>query len=110
MAENLAQIGVAGMGVMGLNLALNLADHGFKVAIWDRHPEKTQELLGKNARADLRGEPELEGFVRSLARPRRILLMVTAGAAVDSMLERLAPLMEPGDIVLDGGNSFFEDT
>jgi 6-phosphogluconate dehydrogenase len=110
MAENVAQFGVAGMGVMGLNLALNLADHGFKVAIWDRHPEKMQDIVGRNARADLRGEAELEGFVRSLARPRRILLMVTAGAAVDSMLERLTPLMEPGDIVIDGGNSFFEDT
>ncbi|MBF5042976.1 NADP-dependent phosphogluconate dehydrogenase [Aggregicoccus sp. 17bor-14] len=110
MAENLAQFGVAGMGVMGQNLALNLADHGFQVATWDIRPEALKAFLGKNARPDLRGDPSLEGFVRSLARPRRILLMVTAGAPVDSMLEKLAPLLESGDIVLDGGNSFFEDT
>jgi 6-phosphogluconate dehydrogenase len=110
MAENLAQFGVAGMGVMGQNLALNLADHGFRVATWDIRPDALAAFLGRNARPDLRGDAALEGFVRSLARPRRILLMVTAGAPVDSMLEKLAPLLEPGDIVLDGGNSWFEDT
>jgi 6-phosphogluconate dehydrogenase len=110
MGTDLAQFGVAGMGVMGQNLALNLADHGFKVATWDIRPDALKGFLGKHPRADLRGDPSLEAFVGSLAPPRRILLMVTAGAPVDSMLEKLAPLLSAGDIVMDGGNSYFEDT
>ena len=105
-----AQFGVAGMGVMGQSLALNVADRGFRVAVWDRHPERFDELRQKGAPASLQGYAELKDFVAALERPRRILLMVTAGAAVDSMLERLEPLLQPGDMVLDGGNSWFQDT
>src|SRR5687768_10364568 len=92
-----AQFGVAGMGVMGQSLALNVADHGFKVAVWDRHPERFEDLRTKGAPESLKGYAELKDFVAALERPRRILLMVTAGAAVDSMLERLEPLLQPGD-------------
>jgi 6-phosphogluconate dehydrogenase len=105
-----AQFGVAGMGVMGQSLALNVADRGFRVAVWDRHPERFDDLRQKGAPASLQGHAELKDFVAALERPRRILLMVTAGAAVDSMLERLEPLLQPGDMVLDGGNSWFQDT
>jgi len=105
-----AQFGVAGMGVMGQSLALNVADHGFRVAVWDRHPERFDEMRKKGAPESLQGYAELKDFVAALERPRRILLMVTAGAAVDSMLEKLEPLLQPGDMVLDGGNSWFHDT
>ncbi|MGZ3460712.1 MAG: NADP-dependent phosphogluconate dehydrogenase [Archangium sp.] len=105
-----AQFGVAGMGVMGQSLALNVADHGFRVAVWDRHTERFDELRKKGAPASLQGYGSLEELVASLERPRRIMLMVTAGAAVDSMMEKLEPLLQPGDIVLDGGNSWFLDT
>jgi 6-phosphogluconate dehydrogenase len=105
-----ARFGVAGMGVMGQSLALNVADHGFRVAVWDRHPERLEDLRHKGAPENLTGHAELKDFVAALERPRRILLMVTAGAAVDAMLERLEPLLEPGDMVLDGGNSWFHDT
>jgi 6-phosphogluconate dehydrogenase len=105
-----SQFGVAGMGVMGQSLALNVADKGFRTAVWDRHPERFDELRQKGAPAHLKGYGALEDFVAALERPRRILLMVTAGAAVDSMLERLTPLLEPGDVVMDAGNSWFPDT
>jgi 6-phosphogluconate dehydrogenase len=105
-----AQFGVAGMGVMGQSLALNVADKGFRVAVWDRHPERFDELRQKGAPTHLQGHAALKDFVSALERPRRILLMVTAGAAVDSMLEQLTPLLEPGDVVMDAGNSWFPDT
>ncbi|NMO17358.1 NADP-dependent phosphogluconate dehydrogenase [Pyxidicoccus fallax] len=105
-----AQFGVAGMGVMGAALALNIADHGFRVAGWDRHPERIDALLKKNPHAKLKGFSSLEDFVQGLERPRRVLLMVTAGAAVDQMMERLFPLLSPGDVIMDAGNSWFLDT
>jgi 6-phosphogluconate dehydrogenase len=104
------QFGVAGMGVMGASLALNVADRGFKVAAWDRHPEKIDALHAKHGHPELKGTGSLEEFVGMLERPRRILLMVTAGAAVDQVLDRLAPLLSPGDVVIDGGNSWFQET
>ncbi|MBJ6761433.1 NADP-dependent phosphogluconate dehydrogenase [Myxococcaceae bacterium JPH2] len=105
-----AQFGVAGMGVMGASLALNIADHGFRVAVWDRHAERIDEMHQKYGHPEIGGTASLEEFVKRLERPRRILLMVTAGEAVDSMLERLFPLLSPGDVVMDAGNSWYEDT
>ena len=104
------QFGVAGMGVMGASLALNVADRGFKVAAWDRHPEKIDEVHARHGHPEMKGTGSLEKFVGMLERPRRILLMVTAGAAVDQMMDRLSPLLSPGDVVIDGGNSWFQDT
>ncbi|ATB35842.1 phosphogluconate dehydrogenase (NADP(+)-dependent, decarboxylating) [Cystobacter fuscus] len=106
----LAQFGVVGMGVMGQSLALNVADRGFRVAVWDIEPKRFEDLRHKGAPPSLQGHAALEDFVGALERPRRILMMVTAGAPVDSVMERLAPLLAPGDIVLDGGNSWFQDT
>jgi 6-phosphogluconate dehydrogenase len=105
-----AQFGVAGMGVMGAALALNIADRGFRVTAWDRHPERIDEMHKKHGHPELKGTASLEEFVQRLERPRRVLLMVTAGAAVDQMLERLFPLLSPGDIIMDAGNSWFLDT
>ncbi len=105
------EIGVVGLGVMGRNLVLNLDDHGIPVAVYNRTPEKTREFLaGEAAGRRLRGALELREFVGHLRKPRSILLMVKAGPPVDQMLRDLLPLLEAGDLVIDGGNSHFTDT
>ena len=107
----LAEIGLVGLGVMGENLALNMADHGFRVALWTHTDGKVQEFVERHAGdGRLVGTRTLEEFTEALAAPRRILLMVKAGEPVDEMLGRLVPLLSAGDIVIDGGNSFFRDT
>jgi 6-phosphogluconate dehydrogenase len=106
-----ADIGVVGLAVMGENLALNIADHGYRVVVWTHTQVKVGEFLKRHAdRLEVIGAGTLEDFVAALALPRRVLLMIKAGAPVDEMLDRLAPLLSPGDVVLDGGNSFFRDT
>ncbi len=110
MQREQAQFGVLGMGVMGQNLALNVADQGVRVAVWDIEPKRFEDLKQKGAPPSLHGHAALEDFVAALERPRRILMMVTAGAPVDSVMGRLEPLLQPGDIVIDGGNSWFQDT
>ena len=114
--ENLSQFGLIGLGVMGKSLALNLAGKGIKVSIYNRHVAGKEEGIakaiveGNPELRDLKGFDDLQAFVASLARPRKILLMITAGPAVDLQLEALLPLLEPGDVVIDGGNSFYKDT
>ncbi len=102
--------GLIGLGVMGQNLALNIADKGFPVVVWNRNGERTRAFLAENARDDVQGTDSLEEFVAALEVPRRVLLMVQAGGAVDAVLETLAPLLAEGDVVVDGGNTWFEDT
>ncbi len=109
-AIGVAQFGVIGLGVMGQNLALNVDDHGQKVAVWNYEPDWVTKFLAQNSDRQLIGSTDLKQFLQSLARPRRILMMIKAGDPVDQMLEKLAPLLEDGDIVIDGGNSFFKDT
>ncbi|MEO8381843.1 MAG: NADP-dependent phosphogluconate dehydrogenase, partial [Acidobacteriota bacterium] len=104
------QFGMVGLGVMGANLALNVADHGFTVALWNREPEKAQRLAAENPDKKLTATRTLEEFVQALERPRRIMLLIKAGPPVDEMLDRLLPLLEDGDVVIDGGNSWFKDT
>ena len=107
-----AYIGVYGMGVMGQSLALNIAGHGYQVAVCNLEPEVTRAFL-ENRGADRPGLIpcySLEAFVQALERPRRVLLMITAGPAVDQVTDQLLPLLDPGDIVIDGGNSFYADT
>lgn len=106
------QIGVAGLAVMGRGLALNLAEHGFAVAGCNRSSEPTEIFVeaGKAAGYTVTGCATLEEFCSVLEKPRKILLMVKAGAAVDAVLEGLMPYLEPGDIVIDGGNSHYPDT
>ena len=108
--KHLYEFGVAGLAVMGGNLARNLANHGFRVAVWNRGWEKTEALLARAPEAGFGGFRTPEEFVSSLARPRKIILMVQAGAAVDACIAGFLPYLEEGDIVMDGGNSHYPDT
>lgn len=103
------QIGVIGLGVMGRNIALNMLNHNFKVSGYNRTYESTKKLIKMNI-DNFQGYEHIEDFVNSLEKPRKIFLMVSAGKAVDAVVERLVKLLEPGDIIMDGGNSFFKDT
>lgn len=109
-ATRLAHFGVIGLGVMGQNLALNLEEHGQSVAVWNLEPEWVERFVAANDGKQIVGSTGLDGFVRSLERPRRMLMMIKAGDPVDQMLDRIAPLLDEGDILIDGGNSFFKDT
>ena len=99
-----------GLGVMGENLALNIERNGFAVAVYDREPEVVAKVAARAAGKHLRGAKSPEEFVRSLERPRKIILLVKAGPPVDWSVEQLAPFLEPGDILVDAGNSHFTDT
>ncbi|MCL2483673.1 MAG: NAD(P)-binding domain-containing protein, partial [Propionibacteriaceae bacterium] len=105
-----AQIGVIGMAVMGSNLARNLAHHGYRTAIYNRTTAKTLEVAAHFPAEGFIAAQTLEEFVAALERPRRMILMVQAGQATDATLDALVPLLSEGDIVVDGGNSFFQDT
>lgn len=106
-----AHMGVIGLAVMGQNLALNIQEQGFQVAVYNRTTARTEDFIqGPAAGSGIRACHSLEELVAALQRPRRILLMVQAGKAVDGVLEQLAPLLEPGDILIDGGNSHFRHT
>jgi 6-phosphogluconate dehydrogenase len=105
-----AQFGMIGLAVMGRNLALNVEEHGFPVAVWNLEPELTQRFMAENRDRRFTAAATLEELVRALERPRRIMMMIKAGAPVDATLEKLAPLLDPGDVVVDGGNSWFQDT
>jgi 6-phosphogluconate dehydrogenase len=105
------ELGVTGLATMGANLARNAARHGFPVAVHNRTESRTRELLeGHGEEGELVGTFSTGEFVAALARPRRILVMVKAGPAVDAVLEELAGHLDEGDLLIDGGNSFFEDT
>ena len=103
-------IGVVGMAVMGRNLALNIASRGHKVSIFNRSREKTDEVMAEHPDAGLVPSYTLAEFVESLETPRRILLMVKAGAGTDAVIAELKPLLAKGDVLIDGGNTFFRDT
>lgn len=104
------QIGVIGLAVMGKNLALNIADHNYSVSVFNRSVEKTNELVKEAKGFNLKGFKTLKEFTESLEKPRKIILMVKAGDPVDSTIDQLIPLLSKGDIIIDGGNSHFEDT
>ncbi len=106
----LHDIGVVGMAVMGSNLALNMADHGYDVSVYNYTPDLTEQFLKERPHDQITGYFELKDFLASLKRPRKIMLMIMAGAPVDSMLDQLLPLLDTGDIIIDGGNSYFGDT
>ena len=106
-----AEIGLIGLAVMGQNLALNIADHGFGIAVYNRTKSKTEEFLSKNSEHSyLEAHYKLKDFVKSLSRPRKIIIMVQAGEATDSVIESLLPLIEDGDVIIDGGNAKWTDT
>ena len=109
MAE--ADVGLIGLAVMGRNLVLNMDDRGYKTAVYNRTTARTEEFLAGPARGTgVIGASSMEELAASLRRPRRIMIMVKAGRAVDDTIERLALLLDEGDILIDGGNSHFEDT
>jgi 6-phosphogluconate dehydrogenase len=106
-----ADFGVTGLGVMGRNLALNMERNGFRVAVHNRTDAKTRDLVDNRAKGkNLIGTYSYADFVDALEKPRRIMIMVKAGAPVDAVIEKLKPLLDPGDILIDGGNSFYEET
>ncbi|HHC09207.1 MAG TPA: decarboxylating NADP(+)-dependent phosphogluconate dehydrogenase [Actinobacteria bacterium] len=106
-----ADLGIVGLGVMGANLALNFADHGYRVAVWNRTSERTREFLaGPAAGTTIVGTDTLPELVGVLRTPRVVLLMVPAGRPVDAQLDALTPLLDPGDVIIDGGNSHHRDT
>jgi 6-phosphogluconate dehydrogenase len=104
-------IGLVGLAVMGQNLILNMADHGFQVAAFNRTVQKVDEFMAGSGRGkSVVGCRSPEELVRSLRRPRRLMLMVKAGEPVDQTIRQFAPLLEAGDIIIDGGNSYYRDT
>src|SRR5438105_902591 len=109
--EPKADIALIGLAVMGQNLILNMNDHGFTVVAFNRTVSKVDDFLNKEAKGtNVIGAHSPEEMVGLLKKPLRVMLMVKAGAAVDEFIEHLIPLLEPGDIIIDGGNSLFEDT
>lgn len=103
--------GVIGLAVMGENIALNVERNGFPIAVYNRTGAKTEEFMAKRAVGkNVVAAYSIEDFVKSLARPRKILVMVQAGAPVDAVIKQLQPLLENGDMIIDGGNSLYEDT
>jgi 6-phosphogluconate dehydrogenase len=108
--EPRVELGMIGLGVMGRNLLLNMADHGFPVAGYDLDPAKVEALRQEGKGLDLAGADDLRDLLAGLRRPRAVMLLVPAGAPVDAVIGQLAPLLEPGDLIIDGGNSHFKDT
>ena len=109
--ETKADIGLIGLAVMGQNLVLNMDDHGYTVAVYNRTVSKVDEFLSGSARGTrVLGAHSLDEFVGMLKRPRRVMLMVKAGWPVDEFIRQLLLHLEPGDIIIDGGNSNYEDT
>ena len=109
-AVKAAQFGIIGLGVMGENLALNLDDHDHNVAVWNLETEWVDRFVRTNPDRTFVAARSLAQFCHSLERPRRILMMIKAGDPVDQTLQKMIPYLTPGDIVIDGGNSFFKDT
>lgn len=103
-------IGVIGLGVMGSNIALNMANNGEQVAVYNYTRDLTDKLLEKVEGQALTPYYDIEDFVQSLEKPRKIFLMVTAGNAIDSVIQSVVPFLEKGDVIMDGGNSHYKDT
>jgi 6-phosphogluconate dehydrogenase len=105
-----SDIGIVGLGTMGANLALNLNSKGFSVAVFNRTTSVLNDFLTSNKREGLGGSANISEFCSMLSKPRVIMLMVTAGSAVDSVIQSLLPYLSKDDIIIDGGNSYFKDT
>ena len=106
-----ADIGLIGLAVMGENLVMNMESRGFTVAVYNRSTEKVDHFVnGRGAGKNIIGCHSLAEMVSSLERPRKVFMMVKAGTAVDELIDQLLPLLSPGDILIDGGNSHYPDT
>ena len=112
MAKKQSDIGLVGLAVMGQNLALNIADHGFQISVFNRTTATTDKFVADNAGTPggLVGADTIDAFVQSLSKPRKIVLLVKAGVPTDAVIDGLVPLLEQGDIIIDGGNSLWTDT
>src|ERR1700744_4308625 len=111
MANNLFNFGMIGLGVMGRNLLLNMADHGFAVVGFDKDPQKTATLESSaTAGTQVKGVNTLAEMIQLLEKPRKLMMLVPAGKPVDDVINDLLPVLEKGDIVIDGGNSHYPDT
>ncbi|HWL69706.1 MAG TPA: NAD(P)-binding domain-containing protein, partial [Geminicoccus sp.] len=109
--SELADLGVTGLAVMGANLARNAARKGLRVAVHNRSNERTERLLAEHGHeGNFIGSSSMQEFVGSLAKPRVVIIMVKAGQPTDAVINELVPLMEKGDIIVDGGNALFSDT
>jgi 6-phosphogluconate dehydrogenase len=104
------EIGMIGLGVMGRNMLLNMADHGFPVAGYDKDPAKVEALRTESAGSAIHGVTDIKEFIGLLRRPRAVMMLVPAGPPVDSVIGDLLPLLEKGDLLIDAGNSYFKDT
>ena len=106
-----ADIGLIGLAVMGENLVLNMENKGFTVAVYNRTTEKVDKFVnGRGKGKKFIGAHNIKEFVDSIERPRKIMLLIKAGQAVDAMIDELLPYLDKGDIIIDGGNSLFTDT
>jgi len=105
-----ADIGLTGLAVMGMNLVLNMERNGFTVAVHNRTTKTMRDFVAAHPGKKLIGCETMQDFVNALSKPRKIMVMVKAGAPVDAVIEQLVPLLEPGDLIIDGGNSYFMDT
>jgi 6-phosphogluconate dehydrogenase len=109
--NTLSDIGLIGLAVMGENLVLNMESKGFRVAVYNRTTKRVDDFLAGRAKGKkITGAHSIEELVKSLIRPRKVMMMIKAGNAVDEMIETLLPYLEPGDIIIDGGNTHFPDT
>ncbi|MFL0269733.1 NADP-dependent phosphogluconate dehydrogenase [Candidatus Clostridium radicumherbarum] len=104
------QFGVIGLAVMGKNLAMNIESRGYTVSVYNRSKDKTEQLISETKGRNITGTYSIEEFVNSLEKPRKIMMMVKAGAPTDATIEQLIPHIDKGDILIDGGNAFFVDT
>ncbi len=110
MTEGTCRIGMVGLGVMGRNLLLNMAEHGFSVAGYDKDPKQVELLRAEAVGLPVQAEGDIRHFVSALQSPRAVMLLVPAGPIVDSVIRDLLPLLEQGDMIIDAGNSHFTDT
>src|SRR5437016_10369035 len=111
MPTESCDIGLIGLAVMGQNLALNMNDHGYRVAVFNRTVSKVDDFIENEAKGTkVVGAHSIPELVEALKKPRRVMLMVKAGETVDQMIDSLLPHLEPGDIIIDGGNSHYPDT
>jgi 6-phosphogluconate dehydrogenase len=111
MEKATCDIGLIGLAVMGQNLVLNMNDHGYRIAVFNRTVSKVDEFLAHEAKGtQVAGAHSIEELIAKLKRPRRVMLMVKAGETVDQMIDQLVPRLEKGDIIIDGGNSHFPDS
>ena len=112
MPKAQSDIGLIGLAVMGQNLALNIADHGYQISVFNRTTEKTDKFVAENPSTPggVVGTRTLQEFVSSLSKPRKMVILVQAGKATDAVIDGLVPLLEAGDIIIDGGNALWTDT